>query len=106
LIHRFDLLFEPPRGTDRAELAGGCVYKDSRRAALVHSGDTGDKGFRLAAADANRIRLTSDTRVADVDIVTTRGEISTGAIAQCNVIVAASFVYECTSTDGRVVAAT
>jgi hypothetical protein len=52
-------------------------------------------------ADVNALGLLNKTRVADVDIVIARGEISSGLKAQCEVG-AAGVVQERTSTDGRV----
>ena len=53
-------------------------------------------------ADSNGIGLTSDTNVANVDIVVARGEISTGSKAQCDVAAATGVVEERIKTVGRV----
>jgi hypothetical protein len=105
-VHRFDFLFESARGAERAELAVG-VYDDiySVGEARCHTTNGGDKGSRLKfVADADRARLASDTKVADIDIVTARGEIGTGELSKGDVEVA-GVAFERIITDGRVIAA-
>ena len=58
--------------------------------------NAGDKGFRLSSgcADADGSGLARDTTVANIDIVTARGEIDTGMKAQCDVVAAGCVVQE------------
>ena len=78
LVHRLDRVLETLRGGCRAKLTSG-VYLN-RYACNSCSADAGDKCFRLGSyrADADGIGFRSNTGVADVDVVISRGEILTG----------------------------
>src|SRR5262249_42753881 len=60
------------------------------------------KSGSLNIADANGVGFPANTSVADIDIVTARGETSPCATAQCNVVVPGCIVIERSSTVGRV----
>ena len=70
--------------------------------------DAGDKGCYFCihgVSDADRAGVTSDTDVADIDIVMSRGEIGTGIRAQGDIVAAGSVKKKRTPTNGRVVVA-
>ena len=75
-----DLVLETLRGNNRAEVA---VAIDNHSYATCHGGpmNAGDKGgrgrLRSYCADANRVGFASNTKVADIDIVTAGGETET-----------------------------
>src|SRR5205823_13431055 len=101
LVHRFDLVLETLRGGRRAKLTGGVYFNGC--AGHCCPIDARNKGFCLCSglADANRPGFTSDPSIADIDVVTAGGEISTGSIAQCNVQVTGVEKERCL-TDSRV----
>ena len=53
-------------------------------------------------AHANRVRLPSYSVIADVDIVTARGQIDSGGGAQRNVAASGAIGHKRRSTDGRI----
>ncbi len=70
--------------------------------------DAGDKGCYICihgVSDADRAGVTSDTDVADIDIVMSRGEIGAGIRAQGDIVAAGSVKKKRTPTNGRVVVA-
>src|SRR5262249_34916269 len=82
-------------------------YPASHRRAI----DPRNGGAVLPAllADPNRVAVASYTRITNIDIVTPRGQIYTGRIAQSDVVVALNVVLErlgpdrCIVISGRVV---
>mgnify|MGYP003694360061 CR=1 FL=1 len=74
----------------------------SRNSYPINAGDIGVlvRSFR---ADADLGRVARDTAVADIDIVAASGEISTGAIAQPDVVATGFVTIEGIKTAGRVV---
>ena len=79
LVHRFNRVLETLRGDDSAELTvGPNDYSYSPRHSCPRN--AGNTCFCLCSARANAdaLGLPSNTQVADIDIVTTGGEIKTG----------------------------
>src|SRR5438477_7397565 len=103
LLHRFDSILETLRGRCRAKLTGG-VYLDGCACNCCPI-DARNKGSCLcsALADSNRIGFTSDTSVANIDIVTTRGEIFTCGNTQRDVAATARVINERVNPVGSVV---
>ena len=64
----------------RAELTVGIDNQPPTPPATGDPTNAGDKGGRLSScrADADGVGLASNTSVADIDIVTARGEIDAG----------------------------
>src|SRR5262249_50742539 len=105
LAHRLNLRFEALRGGYRAKLTGSVYlnwYADN-----YCSSDTGYKGICLGSlgADADGVGLGSNTLVSYIDIIVASGQIATGEIAQCDVLVAGCVIQERVGTVGRVVGA-
>src|SRR5207302_4135216 len=94
LVHRLDPVLETRRGGCRAKLTGGVYLHGCARNCCPI--DTRNESFGLcsALADANRIGFTSDTGVANVDIVTTRREIYTCGNPQRGVVATACIIKE------------
>src|ERR1019366_9179917 len=113
-VHRLDLVLETLRGDYRAELAGGGIYHycGPCNDCPIDAGDKSGRmglhreviliGHSLREADADGVRLGSNTEVADVDVVVACGEILTGVLAQCDVGVACCTVNERSITIGCV----
>src|SRR5436853_1228242 len=103
LVHRFDRVLETLRGRCRAKLTGG-VYLNGCACNCCPI-DARNKGFCLcsALADANGVGFTSDTSVANIDIVTTRGEIFTCGNTQRDVAATARVINERVNPVGSVV---
>ena len=86
LIHRFDRFLVPLRGDDGAEVKARVDdYLYASR--YYYSTNVGNKpvGLRSSGADADVVGLASDTLVADIDIITARGELYAGenTLIQC-----------------------
>ncbi len=93
LVHRCDLLFEPARGAERAQLIGG-VDHDWYGVSVVRClpANLGDK-----AAAAHVCACGADT-----DNAIDRGDAAAGTIAQDHIVAASRVVVECIMTDRRV----
>ena len=106
-VHRFNFLFESPRGADRAQLAGGVYhYCYGVCVAGCHPTNAGDEGSCLARADADGVRVVEEiTSVADEDIVIAKSKTAPGSGAQCDVVAAEGQKEKRTRTDGRVIVA-
>src|SRR5207248_9714302 len=103
LVHRFDRVLETRGGGCRAKLTGG-VYLNGCACNCCPI-DAGNKGFGLcsALADANRTGFAGDTGVANIDIVTTRGEIFTCGNPQRGVVATACVINERVNPVGSIV---
>ena len=86
LVHRFDLLLEPRRGSSNTELTGGVYYYGA--SCYRHAKDAGDKGAVLSSllTDPNLGRFTRHTYIADINVVAARREIRASIGAQRDVI--------------------
>jgi hypothetical protein len=101
--HGFDVILETCRGALHAqEAVGGDDNWGPEGLHIVT--DTGDDGEYLCAlnADPNCVGLGSSTWIADINIVTARGEIDTGIKPQGDVAAADGIARERSNTDGRV----
>jgi len=109
-VHRLNLFFEPARGADRAELAGG-GYENwySIRVSGCHPTNASDKCGRLHITDAGGVVVEKITAVADLNIVIAllvhTADTGTGLVAQGDVIAAVPEAEERFNTNGRVLVA-
>ena len=94
-VHRLDLLFEPPRRAQRAELADG-VYHDWYRVGncRCHPANVANK--------ATVAHVFTGKESADADDVSGRGNIATGLSAQDRVVAAGRVKLKGIETVGRV----
>src|SRR5262249_39432196 len=78
LVHRFDCVFETRRGSGRAKMTAA-IYDNCDTCWNGCTANPGDKSgsLRSLLSDTNCSTLASQTFIADVDIVTPRGEIKT-----------------------------
>src|SRR4029077_13658695 len=110
IVHWFNFVLETCGGGQRAELARR-IYKYRHSACRSCTSNAGDKSFSMGGvhyavqvrerdfvADANDIRLASNTAIADIDIVTAGGETLTGSKAQRDVKAAGCIANECMGT--------
>src|SRR5260370_3158379 len=76
LVHWFDLVLKPLRGNYRAEVTVG-IYNYPHASGNRCPANAGDKCVRLSAfgADADSVSLGRNTLIANIDVVTTGGEI-------------------------------
>src|SRR5205085_1151424 len=102
LVHRFDRVLETRRGGCRAKLTGG-VYLNGC-ACNRRPVDPRNKGSCLCSglADANRTGFAGNASVANIDIVTTRGEIFTCGNTQRDVAATARVINERVNPVGSV----
>ena len=93
-VHWLDLILETCRGRRHAKLTTA-VYVNYR-ACNCSTNNPGDKGSRLGLliADANCVGLARNTAVADINIVSARGELVARIRAECDVEVAGGVTRE------------
>ena len=79
LVHCLDRVLETRRGCGRAEMTVA-VYDNCYTCWNGCPTDAGDQCRPVSClhADANSSEVARNTEVADIDIVTARGEVSTG----------------------------
>src|SRR5204863_1603560 len=106
LVHRLNRFLETFGGHHRTEMAVG-VDDDAYACCHGRPTNAGDKRMRVSSfcANAHVIGLASFTFIANVDIVTARGEIDSGRIAYRDVAASRCVTGERKPTAGRVVAA-
>src|SRR5438552_12799051 len=100
-VHRFDRFLETRRGCGGAEVTT-VIYEDRYAGRHRHAENAGDKSVLVSwsGADANPGEITCNTSVADIDIVTARGDIEGGVKTQCNVRAAGGVAIGRVRTDG------
>ena len=99
-----DVLLEPLRGGDCAELTATAYIDRHRRPAFIHCVNTRDKRSCLSSvANADSAILASKTGVTDLDIVTAYSEIRTGGRSQGDVKSTGRIVQKRIIPTGRVV---
>src|SRR4029077_7608343 len=86
LTHGPDIILETLRGRHRSQLTR--AINKNRRASDWLPKYAGDKSGRVNSgrADADCAGLARDSRVANIDVVISCGEIGTGESAQCDVV--------------------
>jgi hypothetical protein len=107
LLHGLDRSFEPCRRSSDAELPISAYHH--LEASHRDASNASDKCriLRAGYANADFVGLARNTLnvVADVDVVTIRGEISPGVIPKCGIPAAACVVFKRVITVGRVLEA-
>ena len=105
LVHWFDRVLEPVRGNDCAEVTIG-AHNYPYSISDSDPADSSDKGVSLDArcADANRVRVNSPSRMANIDVVAALLDIFAGKSAHRNVEIG-SITVERIETNSRVVVA-
>src|SRR5262245_56863569 len=85
LLHRLDCFLVTGRGSGRAEMTVG-IYDHRNSRGNGCSTDPGNvsRAMSCLGPDANGFGLGSNANIADVDIVTARGEVHTCGIADSN----------------------
>src|SRR5438132_13773466 len=105
-VHRSNRFLETHRGCGGAEVTT-VIYEDRYAGGHRHAENAGDKSVLVSwsGADADPGEITSDTIIADINIVTAGGDIEAGVKAQCDVGAAGGVAMELVRTVGRVRAA-
>src|SRR6266513_4289188 len=106
LAHGFDRVLETHRGGYGAEMTVG-IHDDCYASGNSYPTNAGDKCILVSwyLADPNCVGLISNPSVADIDIVSTRGEVSTRMRAECDVEIADGIARERIMADGDIVVA-
>jgi hypothetical protein len=85
LIQRLNVILEPRGGGNRAKLTVGLTIT-STPFATVAPANPGDIGGSLLVGrtDPGLVSLSSDTRIADINVVSERSDVRASVIAQCD----------------------
>src|SRR5439155_24426689 len=105
-LHPFHRSLDTPRGNDRARRTLG-IDQSSDAARHPARADAGyvSVGLRSTFAHTDGRRLPGHPEVADLDVVTAGGQLSTRLIAECNVPSTCRIVIKSEHAQGRIVVA-